>query len=173
MPSCPLTPVVALAPALALLTACGVSFSADNDGWTSLTAPGVKPTLVYELKPSGTFGAVCDNPPSPTFMLMDGDYRRGVRSFTVSVDGRKRAFDAFAGGNEADPALVLLPGGASGSAEEAADQRTIEATLAGARSPIVITTDNGWTRSVPNSPRIGKFVATCHDYLRSHAAAKK
>ncbi len=140
----------------------------SKDGWVYISVPGVKPTLEYQLTPKGMFGAVCDAPPSPTFLLMDGGHGRGIRSFTVAVGKNKRTFDVPAGDNARDRALVMLPGGKSGSAEEAADQQAIDTMLAGATSPIVFTTGDGWTRSIPPSPAIGKFIATCRDYLRSH-----
>jgi hypothetical protein len=101
------------------------------------------------------FGGTCQG--YTLFLLIGGDYSPEVASFTVEIDGKKQEFPAFRGAH--GRSLLLIP-----EAKEAATDlamKSLAQRLANARTPIVITTDKGWTRTVPPSPMIARFNQEC------------
>ncbi|MGH6614619.1 hypothetical protein [Sphingomonas sp.] len=148
---------------LAAVTACDRQTSFSNApvqrGWEAgwhYTWGNGSPRAYYGFgPPQMVFGGTCQE--YPLFLLLGGDYGARVASFTVEIDGKKQEFPAFKGAHERS--LLLTPKAADAATDLA--MKSLAQRLASARTPIVITTDDGWTRSVPPSPMIARFNQEC------------
>lgn len=97
----------------------------------------------------------------PVFVLFGGDYSYGVKRFEVRIDDKVRRFDAFAGTGGRG---LILDVSLEPSAAWNREMQAIADELANARSPIVVATDDGWSRAIPPIPMIARFATECRSW---------
>ncbi len=130
-------------------------------GWHYLSNGGL-PRIAYGFgaPPTMSFSGHCDA--RPIFALLGGTYSATASSASLVVDGKARRFDVYRG--EHGGGLLFLAGlerGRGPSHSDAEEELSIAHDLANARRPLTISTDDGWTRQIPPSSDLGRFVQAC------------
>lgn len=120
----------------------------------------------FSKRPEMGFVAICDS--LPVFALFGGDYSDRAARGEITTDGKSQSFQVFRsvhGGG-----LVFMQDGADEQIYR--DAQALADNLASARSPIVISTDDGWRQLVPTDAKLARFVRECRSYRNRVAPAE-
>lgn len=138
----------------------GASLRARDAGWHFTWVQGGPRTYYgFGTPPTMAFSGICDT--LPVFALFGGDYAYGIKRFEVKIDGKVRRFDAFEGNHGRG---LFLDAPLEPREPGIREMQAIADELANARSPIIVTTDDGWSRTIPPSPMIARFVSECRSW---------
>jgi len=120
----------------------------------------------FGKRPEMAFVAICDS--LPVFALFGGDYSDRAMRAEIMTDGKSQSFQVFRGVHGGG--LIFLGSGADEQVYR--DAQALADNLTIARSPIVISTDDGWRQLVPADPRLARFVRECRSYRNRVAPAE-
>jgi len=145
----------------------GVSVTREDAGW-HYSSNGRLPRIAYGFdEPTMMiFAGHCDA--RPIYALIGGSYSTKAGSASLIIDGKTRRFDISRGEHGggllflANLELVRHP-----LLDAGREELSIARDLANARHPIIISTDDGWTRQIPTNANLGRFARECIAFRRT------